>query len=643
MKDLLQEYLSLRREAASEVLLSGRAQSARTALSATVQTIVDTLTIGHCLFLRSGLEHALKQLREAGPSLTLLGTSALGPMEARLPHTVRGFRPRVNTALVLEQSEIQAGISSWLQEIGAGAKSEAVALLQFVESVQGVSAVREELRSSLSAQAGWKEVAGEVVQAPVCLWDSVYREPLTSRVLALLADKVRVLRTSIEKEVLLVLQAEGEDECVWKEVSKDVGGGRSKEQLESKCRGWGPMVQEVLASLEHGLAGLWTEAQLYCHDEKSEEEIAAFDMSKDSNQIREKVGEEVSRALSSLLSSCKVEAGTRGGSGLLQFGRLVQALNCLCPSLDTVLGTEQLAEMTKLLETESKNSFSSWVSEQLKLFSLSLAFVTTDTPLCVLPSWDKVSIEETGDSGEQVSSIILIPPSPSLPLHSSLLALSSKLHGANASSFPSTTLPEANSKLLDLLLDHYSNLAGGKISQNMALQFSFDLRFLQTLLVSREAKDIRSPTFTSLMERVESHIDPFDLSVFSSHLETRVRWAAARSVSGLAALVPPDRAALVASYKPPSATSSTTGGQDGHNVLTLPHPSAPRFQLLPLSTPAAPALPTPLGLPTLAATDTNRPAAAVRRIRDRSPVTQTAASFFGSMSQSWFGGGAAGQ
>ena len=46
----------------------------------------------------------------------------------------------------------------------------------------------------------------------------------------------------------------------------------------------------------------------------------------------------------------------------------------------------------------------------------------------------------------------------------------------------------------------------------------------------------------------------------------------------------------------------------------------PRFQLLPLSTPAAPALPTPLGLPTLASTDTNRPAAAVRRIRDRFAV-----------------------
>ena len=72
------------------------------------------------------------------------------------------------------------------------------------------------------------------------------------------------------------------------------------------------------------LAGLLIEAQLYCHDGKAEEANSAFDMFKDSNQIKEKVGEEVSRALSSLLSSCKVEAGARGGSGLLQFGRFVQ-------------------------------------------------------------------------------------------------------------------------------------------------------------------------------------------------------------------------------------------------------------------------------------------------------------------------------
>lgn len=114
-------------------------------------------------------------------------------------------------------------------------------------------------------------------------------------------------------------------------------------------------------------------------------------------------------------------------------------------------------------------------------------------------------------------------------------------------------------------------MASQRVSQNMALQFSFDLHFLQTLLVSREAKDGRAPTFTSLIERVEGHIDPFDLSVFSSHLETRVRWAAARSVAGLAALVPPDRAALVASYKV-TFLKLPTSIQIENNCSSLPLP-----------------------------------------------------------------------
>ena len=35
-------------------------------------------------------------------------------------------------------------------------------------------------------------------------------------------------------------------------------------------------------------------------------------------------------------------------------------------------------------------------------FASSLALVTCTAPLTVLPAWDKVTIEETGDSGQQV-------------------------------------------------------------------------------------------------------------------------------------------------------------------------------------------------------------------------------------------------
>ena len=62
----------------------------------------------------------------------------------------------------------------------------------------------------------------------------------------------------------------------------------------------------------------------------------------------------------------------------------------------------QLNSFESLLETETKNSFSSWVEEQMSNFASSLALVTCTAPLTVLPAWDKVTIEETGDSGQQV-------------------------------------------------------------------------------------------------------------------------------------------------------------------------------------------------------------------------------------------------
>ena len=175
--------------------------------------------------------------------------------------------------------------------------------------------------STLASQTGWLEVAKEVVHSPVSLWDSVYREVLTCRVLALLADRMNALGSATKREVMLMLQVEGEEECMWKEVSKEAAGG--KKQLEAKCRGWGARVQEVLASLEHGLAGLWSETQQYCQGEE-EEERTIFDRFKDSNLIREGVGEQVSKVVSSLVADCKLQARNSGGSHLLQFGRLLQ-------------------------------------------------------------------------------------------------------------------------------------------------------------------------------------------------------------------------------------------------------------------------------------------------------------------------------
>ena len=84
--------------------------------------------------------------------------------------------------------------------------------------------------------------------------------------------------------------------------------------------------------------------------------------------------------------------------------------------MGTTLSADQLSEMSKLLETEAKNSFSTWVEEQMSAFASSLAQVTSGAPLTVLPAWDKVTIEETGDSGQQVMFCNVIPSLCYVPL-----------------------------------------------------------------------------------------------------------------------------------------------------------------------------------------------------------------------------------
>ena len=94
-------------------------------------------------------------------------------------------------------------------------------------------------------------------------------------------------------------------------------------------------------------------------------------------------------------------------------------MSILCPSLGTILSAEQMAGISKLLETEAEEIFSRWVKEQMSAFATSLALVTSGAPLAVMPAWDKVTIEETGDSGQQVVHIELAFNVAKAPLLSS--------------------------------------------------------------------------------------------------------------------------------------------------------------------------------------------------------------------------------
>lgn len=82
-----------------------------------------------------------------------------------------------------------------------------------------------------------------------------------------------------------------------------------------------------------------------------------------------------------------------------------------------------------------------------------------------------------------------------------------------------TSFVEAN---LHVLLQKYEKLATLDLNQIQALQFLFDVKFLTTLCIARENINMVSHS-QNICDKLRGKIDPFDLDVFYSHLQSNVK------------------------------------------------------------------------------------------------------------------------
>jgi len=655
IEQIFQDLLSFRSSSVSTVLLAGRTESARPAICSTTSCIIASVQAVHQAFIQGSLMQSLSSIMSSSspPTIELVGCSTLGPIARHLPSPIMQFRPRLRGELkVLEKEKVVKGMIKWVEDVGEKARTEAKALLQYVVTVEGLAGVREGLYKVLGqARDSWYMVGQVVLGREVCLWDTLYRQIVTQRVVELLGHKVTEVVGNVKLEVKKVFDNPDhlmEESFVWTEAASDLGsscgGGQSERGgLEMKCWGWNICIQELCGGMDAGLTGVLESVVAYTRGEGEEGEEGPFDKFCDNEEIIGRCSSISRKEIAELVASLRsLHVKDKEATNLvLLLARLYQALLPLTPSLVLCVRGEQkndssnLAEIAALVDEEAEEMFNLWIRSKLIKFSSSLLSLTPDHIIHSLPAWDKVTIAETGDSGKEVTSIISIPPSPSLPLITSLLSLASDLHAGHPSSLPQSTLPPTSASIVQAITDQYSSLAKQTLTQNFALQLLFDIHFIQTLLVSRDSKDQFSSSISSIASSLETNIDPFDLSVFSPHLQARVRASTARWVAGLGCLVPGDRVAIITTYRTPS-----TSTQDTHNILCVQQQPCTRFQLLPLAPGSklsnkAALSSAHLQLPQLAnqaAVDAKKTAAGKR---DRSPVHQAAASFFGSMP--WFG------
>ncbi|XP_075418275.1 conserved oligomeric Golgi complex subunit 1 [Tenrec ecaudatus] len=347
-----------------------------------------------------------------------------------------------------------------------------------------------------------------------------------------------------------------------------------------------------------------------------------------------------------------VEEALRGHEALpgarlyavLFMARLCQSLGVLCPHLkQCILGkaggsSDKPARELRALKQQGKGkapeappmqskwqqvqgsllqqsvlAFGVWSSAVAKVlvqgFSRALQLGDAGAILASATSWEELEIQEETEAGGSVTSRIRLPVQPSWYVQSLLFSLCQEINRVGGHALPKVTLQEMLKSCLAEVVAAYGQLCADRqnqkegafpITQNQALQLLFDLRYLIMVLTAKsdEGKSGRGkldPRTEKVVDHLEGLVDPFDLDVFTPHLNSNL----SRLVQRTAVLF----GLLAGTENQGTPRSSTFNSQEPHNILPLAT-SQIRFGLLPLSmtstrkakfssrsTPKAPAVP----------------------------------------------------
>ncbi|XP_020016576.2 conserved oligomeric Golgi complex subunit 1 isoform X1 [Castor canadensis] len=254
-------------------------------------------------------------------------------------------------------------------------------------------------------------------------------------------------------------------------------------------------------------------------------------------------------------------------------------------------GQAKWQEVKEVLLQQSVVGYQVWSSAVVKVlihgFTQSLLLDDAGSVLAMATSWDELEIQEETESGSSVTSTIRLPTQPSWYVQSFLFSLCQEINRVGGQALLKVTLQEMLKSCLVQVVAAYEKLSEEKqikkegafpMTQNRALQLLYDLRYLSIVLTTKvEEKTSRSKP-DSRIEKVtdylEALIDPFDLDVFTPHLNSNLNRLVQRT-SVLFGLV-------TGTENQFTPRTNTFNSQEPHNTLPLAS-SQIRFGLLPLS------------------------------------------------------------
>ncbi|KAG8249799.1 Golgi transport complex subunit 1 [Homalodisca vitripennis] len=381
----------------------------------------------------------------------------------------------------------------------------------------------------------WPLVVQRVLLLPnLDLWSELYRSLITARAQQLvsvhwdaaLKQLQHQIRAAIHSAALESKQTEVDLMWyMWKEASNDLNNLdnlKNTKGLWLKSKGMTPRVAELCVGLEHKVCSLLADLTSLCPEQEVDPALLAI-----SHTLKTHQQTVCSTLIVRLVQFVKDELkGVSSESAAMLLAKFLQAVPELCPSLSKCLSSVDTKavswqESLSLVQSECMAVYQVWLTlaaeNVLAQVTQTLGSVVPD--LHSIPQWEEINIEEEGETGEKLQSVLKVPCSASLNLQNSLHNLASVIgHVA----VPKQISEQLVGNVLICILGKYNENLQQSLTQTQYLQMLLDVKYIACLFNSVSNKDFKEKCQDVIL-KVESKIDPFDLNVFMPYINDNVK------------------------------------------------------------------------------------------------------------------------
>lgn len=584
----------------------------------------------------------------------------LTPLLEYLPTLVKDFRPScLEGHTPLSKEVVQSTVDSWLQSTAEILNLNLTKSLELITSVKTLHSIREK-SLKIESKDNWKDVCSNTyLPVNFTVWNHFFQPLVSKRAEKLIYHKINESLEDMYKKFDDVFKSESKlERCendikwyVWHEEQDDISKDANEHQgLSMKTKGHSKKIVLLCKFMDEKYLELLKDLDIYLHgstDKDPHINKTNTDTSVETIHLETHLRRESSASIEKLILHIEKIINAESNSEIkveisVLAARFLQAVPQLCSSFVKSCSYGNCVQDWEIVHSSLVNKnimfWANWLTSTRQKIKVILKDFLTKVEdhnmLEILPRWHTIDIEEQTED-KIFNSQIRIPSQPCIILLSVLSKVGVELNGILPHTLPKSIHTQFTETLADSILQRYENICQNEtMNQNMAFQFLLDVKFLSTICVKRDNKDLMKRS-QNICDTLRAKIDPFDLDVFYPYLQTNVKRSVIQSQTFFGSLLPaPAQLASLGTVEPKAVDNEP-------NILAISVPTTEAwFTLLPVTAPLMKTMKVS-SLATQSVVQNTKHEVAQTKGTSESASSSTfvrsgAAAFFGAMTNDWF-------